>query len=104
MKQHITVKQLNELTNQGQYELCNKNNIIYWNGMSRSEITKNITISKMIEILRKCIVMIEFLDHSDDDYNYVVQILINKGFEEEYINFENFELCDALWDAVKSVL
>lgn len=98
MKQYITVEQYKEI-----FEI---------NPLQVNKITKDInikekhkffTIGKMIEIIKKKHDRLEIIctdDGRDKDY-YFIKSPEYTGGDFEY---EDYELCDCLWEAVKKVL
>jgi hypothetical protein len=119
MKQHITVAQFNELTKKGRDKLWN-----WWKPRNGDmfldfEIGYGCLISEKPETFKKkqrfplltIGQMIEFLDEQDKilciDYgsSYVSEMGQTNWrviFDES--QYEDDELCDALWEAVKEVL
>jgi hypothetical protein len=129
MKQHITVEQLNEVSENGKnilrkwwkpavgdmvywndiYGPLTKNGEGYWDDMENSDFNKNdysplLSIGQMVEFLD------EYLFQKKDDWS----IHVGKGgymfvTAKETIKRQpkeglEIKLCDALWKAVKEVL
>lgn len=109
MKQHITVEQLQELTNKQQISLATLageyGNCCNTGGetMNLGKLRGKFTIGKMIEILDK---------HHSELYNRLEIykneldewcIGLNTGEELIWLEY-NDDLCDALWEAVKKII
>jgi len=99
MKQHITEKQLNELSEKGRIRYaswCDPRDGLNWPAGRRKDGTPFkfklplLTIGQLIEFLREKITVTIYMD-----------ILI-LGVHDKQIKYT--ELCDALWQAVKEVL
>lgn len=110
MKQHITIEQLNELSEKGKERLRE-----WWN---KTQTTKDGEkwengISNIV-----CLSigqMLEFLDESGHTF-YSINTQENNGKREFFmisykkssikqaLNGHRTELCDALWEAVKEIL
>lgn len=116
MKQHITVKQLNELSEKGKkkyYDWCWKNK--YWSDYpgwkSRSDIAgaNKLSVGQMIEFLDECNPKWEGINifhmpggELDSPKWIITPNYLTKHFLKEC--WRNKELIDALWQAVKEVL
>jgi hypothetical protein len=124
MKQHITVEQLNEVSENGKnilrkwwkpavgdmvywndiYGPLTKNGEGYWDDMENSDFNKN-DYSPLLSIGQ----MIEFLDEQSK-LNWEIRLhkpLYDINYPDSPISpdLEDYtELCDALWEAVKEVL
>lgn len=104
MKQHITPKQAKEITKEQFYRLIQ--GLVDRDDWSDYH-HKNMTIGKMIEILRKQythnnnIITFDFDNQVD---KWFIEIEEISRHEHVYSNYEDECLCDALWDAVKSML
>jgi len=97
MKQHITEKQLEEyrVSNvSGHYKLKD----IMFHGDSPINMAEKLTIGKMIEMLGSKFDSL-YLNHKNE-----FDVMVEEKNTEWCNRFENKELCDALWEAVKSVL
>jgi hypothetical protein len=118
MKQHITIEQLKELNiiqlndlvitlKMKKYWYKAKMRTLQYNKVILQEIANTCTIGKMIEILIENIPKTNCIEDSID----IECDRVTKTFLVEYrtsnftfADFENKELCDALWEAVKSIL
>ncbi len=106
MKQHITQKQVMELSNEALIELINYSNKKGWDGpvikfkrgKSEFQLT-TLSIGQMIEYVseRKKDIHIEWLEHDE----WGVSSCLDEGWEDWK---RESELCDALWEAVKEIL
>ena len=92
MKQHITVEQLNEVD----FDIFEKIRALtdVTTGI-KSDMSEKMNIGKMIEIL--------------DAENYVVNVnssehTVSVGSIKQGKTFNNEQLCDSLWQAVKHIL
>ena len=112
MKQHITVAQLHELNDQEIYDLVvyklNKFMINNLDDEWYEWISQLINIGKMIEILCDsdfCFPSIGLTESRNHSEYIVVGVTSLSGSKEYYgKTFESDNLCDALWNAVKSAL
>ena len=91
MKQHITEKQLNELT------IKQSAKLMYSFGDDDLAGGEDVTIGKMIEILNSLEWTLSLKQNSNWAYVSVVSGINAFGFESK-------KLCDALWEAVKGIL
>jgi len=101
MKQHITPDDIQQLSEEGQ-----ANYLKYFAGKDDSELVGNIS-GKIIHPLLSIGQMIEFLDERVKCLSCMKNQ--QEGADEwivAYVNYlhKNKELCDALWEACKSVL
>lgn len=101
MKQHIGQGQIEEISREQRRTLEAKTDLVF----SRAE---HYTIGKMIEILCNsdfCFPRIG-LTESKNRHEYIVVGVYSIGGSERLRGkcFEGDELCDALWEAVKSIL
>lgn len=100
MKQHITPKQLNEITEEQFYNLFDE--IVKRKDWAKYH-HKKMTIGKMIEVLTNNSITVDIkitsMDTEDGNNGFVV---INNVFYGKA--YKSKELCDALWDAVKDVV
>lgn len=96
MKQHITPSQAEEITEEQFYSLFDE--IVYRKDWADYH-HKKVTIGKMIEILRKY--DLDMVDNNYREREWSVDL--NKIHSDDRL-FRNNELCDALWEAVKSTL
>ncbi len=114
MRQHISIEQLNELSEKGRDRLrkwCIKKNYYEWIDISMpSALVKTpSTIKKKIRPL-SIGRMIEFLDeHSHAGHEFWIDIIDEWQWDAEALwnesnNTKHLELCDALWEACKEVL
>lgn len=94
MKQHITPSQAKEITEEQFYSLFD-DEIVYRKDWADYHY-KKITIVKMIEILQDIGITIQ------DKYNSGWEVTLWKWNGHGNDSFENEELCDTLWEAVKS--
>lgn len=106
MKQHITVKQLQKLSNKQQIKLatlfgeygncCN----VGGETMNLGKLSDRINIGKMIEIIHK--------QYSEE----MIMIMMHKGWSvtlcdyhgTDISNGEHEQLCNALWEVVKDII
>lgn len=132
MKQHITLEQAKELTEE---QLCNLNTIMghewdititefhkmTWNKICE-DTAKFCTIGKMIEILEKELKGFDMRRHNIVHIGYTIGELYPDGkynprkvysspswlmtnhTSEENDKYKGIVLCDSLWEAVKEVL
>lgn len=123
MKQHITIEQLNELSEKGKVRLREwwfPNNVrehdLYWFGEDYEVETigcceDEVSVGKELPLL-SIGQMIEFLfdndfgpyiTSNDNAFYWIVEPVkkIDYWKKQEY---SNTELCDALWEAVKDIL
>lgn len=108
MKQHITEKQLNELTIEQSAKL------MYSFGNDDLAGGEDVTIGKMFEILNdfpnNYITSIRPKFKKENNKSYVELGIKDLMAEEECIDswylkgFHSEELCDALWQAIKEIL
>ena len=109
MKQHITVEQIKELSNED-YNKLNKYRkehlFIHHGERVEDALARYFNIGKMIEILhKKDGTRFDFLEYMSGIEEFEVKIAVfieDKGWAGKY--FSDKELCDALWEAVKEVL
>lgn len=101
MKQYITIKQLNELTEKG------KNKLLsylfpgdYWGNIKErlSDIPKILSIGRMIEFLKKHGWF--HIETQHDPVFYWDVVIDHKG----YGGAMHEDLCDALWETIKQIL
>jgi len=115
MKQHITVKQLEELSDK---DVCKLNTLLRheWD-LTKQEFEKYNWEKVLEETAKYCNIgkMIDILDEKCYDYTIykywnskdvpVVEsydtLMIQKSKNYYKIGFDDKELCDALWEAVK---
>jgi len=94
MKQHITHEQFNELNSEADMKLRK------WLQPPKLElggdISEFMTIGRMIEFLGMEIMRLEF--EVDEWY------LNNMGYKGDHVEWNDREICDVLWKAVKDVL
>jgi len=114
MKQHITVEQLAEL----ELDLRETDKIIDKFNLPRVSldymdlpaiarwVSKQITIGKMIEILSSEYNAVNIDDNREfgKGYNIHCALFKNDWKEDIHKEYRDFELCDALWKAIKEVL
>lgn len=91
MKQHITVEQLDELSEEGLKKISD------WCS-SKGWLIINLSIGQMIEFLD------EATSHEFSVVNTIDGWKINFGCYNHDFNVEREEFCDALWQAVKKIL
>jgi len=97
MKQHITVEQLNELSENG------KSNLVDWyNENNKLPVFQPIPETDLLLSIGQ---MIEFLDKNNDT-NWEIRLHKPRYDVRTYLSEEedHGELCDALWGAVEEVL
>ncbi len=97
MKQHITIEQLNELSKKGKRKFsswCQKKF-----DLNKDE-AKRLSIGEMIEFLSEQKV------YSNDfkEQVKVNRLVCDRTNSKIHIGWNDIELCDALWKAVKEVL
>jgi hypothetical protein len=97
MKQHISEKQLDELTWDEQLKLC-----CLLHSTTVPQLLKHfeVTIGKMIELLRGTdnTGFVHFTVRKD------ISIVDSWKDNLDHTGCESVELCDSLWEAVKSIL
>ena len=116
MKQHITEKQLNELTIEQSAKL------MYSFGNDDLVGGEDVTIGKMIEILRNELECFDMTSHNDLHIGYIVSTFYKNGkysptmiyksptwqiiehTKEENDKYRDVVYCDTLWEAVKHVI
>lgn len=120
MKQHITIEQLNELTDKGRERLREwwkpktlgelfydpEHGYVAWNPstpmkmrIAEVEPLPILSIGQMIEFLGQKTIEIDAYEQRWD--SWAVGVWERDGMS---IRHESSELCDALWEAVKEVL
>lgn len=120
MKQNITVEQLKELNDKQLKNLYNLRHCPYLIRIAYtekyhfqvtdedySEASYHINIGAMIEILIDNVPKTDYIEDSIDiEYDRVTNTVLVEYRKGNYSfgTFENKELCDALWEAVKSIL
>jgi hypothetical protein len=103
MKQHITVEQYRELTQEQQNNLLSElklavKDMVSENGFDyEGYVTRCTTIGKMIEILSKNLYG-EIMIYENE------VIVVGPGGSDTLNKNQHEELCDALWEAVKTIL
>lgn len=125
MKQHITIDQLNELSEQGKEKLrewwkpqvghmvlwdhlsgpLTRNGECMWDDLTKDDFEKDdylplLSIGQMIEFLNENSMRITRQDHEGAECWYIE----HSKFDNNKIWMFIPELCDALWEAVKQVL
>jgi len=107
MKQHITDKQLKEVIGKGYQRLYE------WATKFPRNYTPNLSIGQMIEFLDEHWIKLEQeFDKDDDDKGEFTDRCLYRCADGcwhvddpvDNNQGEHFELCDALWEAVKEVL
>ncbi len=100
MKQNITVDQVNEIDDWTEilidFNLFDYTKIQHI-GVTDKEISEKFTIGKLVEILHNEECTLVIIQHSRN-----TEIKITRGLEVHIFNDK--ELCNALWDAVKEVI
>jgi hypothetical protein len=96
MKQNITTKQLNELSEKG------KDKLITWM-MNCGYVTVEVNLEEDIPLL-SIGQMIEFLDEQFVELHQTSSFWGVRLKKNKYVVEKPKELCDALWQAVKEVL
>lgn len=99
MKQHITVEQFNEASDDIQYKLYK---ILRFR--HEKDLASNTNIGKMIEILRDKGFDYTEICEQEKIYNEPIQYIGIRRAEIEMLEFFSETICDALWEAVKYIL
>ena len=94
MKQHISPSQAKEITEEQFYLLFNQ--IVKRKDWADYHHEK-VTIGKMIEILSFYDLDIMSNYYKQNEWSIIF-------YKEEHYIFRNVELCDALWEGIKSIL
>lgn len=99
MKQHISPKQVEEITKEQFYSLFN--DLVDRKDYSKYH-HKKVTIGKMLEVLIEKNIVLDIkltsMDTQDNNKGFVV--INNIFYSKEY---KSKELCDALWKAIKDI-
>jgi len=94
MKQYITVeqaKEINELNAKTRFELG------FRNGRDYIDVARELTIGKMIEILKE-------YGNIEGFYTSTEHSIVTLYNDNGANHFDECNLCDALWEAVKEVI
>ena len=111
MKQHITIEQLNELSNEGKEKLrkwCDKKDYIKADIMALATNKPMplplLNIGQMIEFLQGNLINIETIEQAGEVGECPPLKFMITSSIDSFDDQESLELCDALWEAVKEVL
>ena len=116
MKQHITVKQLKELSKKGKEKLMDRfvdADIRLLHSIFPKEKTQSDRkfLKSTIEEERLLLSIGEMIEFLEEKFNGIIKTSDEKQFivsiktsPHPIKQFYSFELCDALWEAVKEVL
>lgn len=97
MKLHITPKQVKELTEEQFFNLFSNQ---HWECVRRKDWAdyhhKKVTIGRMIEMLKCSKWMIKIMESMEGFWRVELDTINGRSYYRK-------ELCDALWEAVKSL-